>query len=134
MVAPIGDRYHRGDHLLLPPCQRKLGRHQCAECGEGVVESIRYQAVRGHDARRSIVDRMHRSGIFNGIQSPLSFECAARGSSASDGGSVRIRVVVESLRRIEWTVSTADPWSKSDMEPTRVNLLRLFLATRDRRA
>ena len=45
VMAPVGQRDHGGDHLVLPAFQRQLGRHQGTEGGEGVVERLGNQRM-----------------------------------------------------------------------------------------
>jgi hypothetical protein len=71
ILAPVGHRGHRGNHLMLPPAQRQLWRHQRAKGGERVIERLRNQGVRHHNRRPSGLIRMDRIAILLGIQRSL---------------------------------------------------------------
>src|ERR1043166_7345604 len=62
---------------MLPSGQWQLRRHQGAEGGKCVIESVWYQAMRSDDLRcLSIGSGMNRHGIFNRIQLTLRFNGA----------------------------------------------------------
>ena len=39
--APVGHGNHGRDHLVMTPLEREIGRHQSAECREGMLERLR---------------------------------------------------------------------------------------------
>jgi hypothetical protein len=43
--APVGDRHHGGDNLVLTSAERQLRGHQHSEGGEGVVKGLGNQGV-----------------------------------------------------------------------------------------
>ncbi len=45
IMTTVGDRYHRGDHFVLSSGERQIRRHQGAEGGKGVIESVGYEAM-----------------------------------------------------------------------------------------
>ena len=45
IMTSVGDRDDCGDHLMLSSGERQIRRHQGAERGKGVIQSVRYQAM-----------------------------------------------------------------------------------------
>ena len=73
-MAPVGDRDHSRDHLVLVALQGQVRRQQRSESGEGVKERIRNQTVRIDDAGCLAVERrMNRRGVLDWVQVSLCF-------------------------------------------------------------
>jgi len=74
IMTTVGDRHHGGDHFMLSSGKRQIRRHQGAERGKGVIESVGYQAVGSDNVRTlTIWSGVDGRGILDWIQLTLRF-------------------------------------------------------------
>jgi|GEM_PF-3716927 len=76
--APVRHRDHGGNHLVMAPLERQIGRHQSAESPKGVIQGLRDQGMRSHDSSRTILSRMNRNPVLCGIDLLLFFQRLAQ--------------------------------------------------------
>jgi len=69
--ASVGRRNNGGDHLMLPPGQRQVRRHERTEGGEGMMQGVRNECMRRHNAGGLFVGRLHRTAILLRIERTL---------------------------------------------------------------
>ena len=78
IVAAVRDRDDGRYHLMLRARERQVGRHERAECGEGVEERVGDEAVRGDDAGGPVGRGVDRRRVFLWIQRLLCLDGMAQ--------------------------------------------------------
>jgi hypothetical protein len=77
--APIGNRNHGGDHLVLPALEREIRRHQSAEGGKRMPQGFGDETVRLDDLRAPTFRRVNRRGVLDRVEVLLSFHRLEQG-------------------------------------------------------
>ena len=95
VMALVGERHHRGDHLVLSAIQRQIGRHQGAERGKRVIAAPAESACARRRCRAGPGQAPALAARTRGIKGvadrPLP---SSKRSSASSRGTVRIQAMV----------------------------------------
>src|SRR5712691_1727592 len=73
-MATVRHRYHCGDHFVLTTLERQFGRHQRAECAEGMKQRIRDERMGGdYTGCFAVIYGMNGGCVFDRIELALRF-------------------------------------------------------------